>query len=256
MKPTPFLACAVALVAIAGCKSKQGDAATNAPMKLEQVAPPKGGDWTEVVNPTPAGGFMMGNPNAKVKLIEYGSMTCPHCKRFDDTAVPQLMDKYVKSGQVSWEFRNYVRDALDVTASVVARCNGAKSFFPMMRALYNAQESWFTKVQGAEDQLKQVQDAPPAQQFSALAKVAGFPEFAAARGLPPAKTAQCLNDEQSVDRLVQMTSDVANQYPDFKGTPSFVINGSMVDLGPVTEAQVWPALEAKLKAALGGGQAG
>jgi protein-disulfide isomerase len=125
-----------------------------------------------------------------------------------------------------------------------------------MRALYNAQESWFTKVQGAEDQLKQVQDAPPAQQFSALAKVAGFPEFAAARGLPPAKTAQCLNDEQSVDRLVQMTSDVANQYPDFKGTPSFVINGSMVDLGPVTEAQVWPALEAKLKAALGGGQAG
>ena len=93
MKPPVFLAAAVAVVAIAGCNSKPGDAKTNAAVKWQQVAPPKGGNWTMVVNATPAGGFMMGNPNAKVKLVEYGSLTCPHCKAFDDEGVPTLIGK-------------------------------------------------------------------------------------------------------------------------------------------------------------------
>ena len=162
MKPIAFLTCAAALVAIAGCHSKQGDAATNTSVKLEQVAPPKGGNWTDVVNPTAAGGFVMGNPNAKVKLIEFGSLTCPHCKAFDDEGVPLLMDKYVKSGQVSWEFRNYVRDAFDLTAALIARCNGAKGFFPLTRALYKDQATWIGKIQAAPpDQLQEMQNLPP-----------------------------------------------------------------------------------------------
>src|SRR5215210_9573934 len=177
MKPTHFLASALAVVAIAGCNSKSGDAAANKPVKLEQVAPPKGGNWTQVVNQTPQGGFVMGNPNAKVKLIEYGSMTCPHCREFDETGVAPLMNSYVKSGQVSWEFRNYVRDAFDLTASLIVRCNGAKSFFPLTRALYKDQPTWVGKVQEApQDQLESLQSLPPSQQFLALAKVAGFQE--------------------------------------------------------------------------------
>ena len=252
MKPSVFLTCAVAVVAIAGCNSKQGDAATNTAVKIEQAAPPKGGDWSQVANPTSAGGFVMGNPNAKVKLVEYGSMTCPHCREFDETGVSSLIDKYVKSGQVSYEFRNWVRDAVDLTASLIARCNGAKGFFPLERALYKDQPNWFARVQAApEDQLKQLQDLPPNQQFLELAKVAGFQEWAAVRGVPTAKSTQCLTDENAVNQLVQMTSDTTTQFPDFKGTPSFVINGTLVDLGPVTAAEVWPTLETKLKEALG-----
>jgi protein-disulfide isomerase len=247
MKARLFLACAVAVVAVAGCNSKQGDAATNAPVKLEQVKPPKGGDWSQVVNATPAGGFIMGNPDAKIKLIEYGSMTCPHCKAFDDEGVPTLIDKYVKSGQVSWEFRNYVRDAFDVTASLVARCNGAKSFFPLSRALYKDQATWIAQIQKApEDQLKQMQDLPPNQQFVALAKVAGFQDWAAARGLPVAKSTQCLSNENSVNQLVQMASDASTQFPDFPGTPTFIINGTMLQ-----QTATWDKLEPQLKTALG-----
>jgi protein-disulfide isomerase len=253
MKPSVFLASAVAVVAIAGCNSKQGDAATNSTVKLEQVAPPKGGNWTQVVNPSSSGGFVMGNPNAKVKLIEFGSMTCPHCREFDELGVPSLVDKYVKSGQVSWEFRNYVRDGVDLTASLVARCNGAKSFFPLTRALYKDQTSWVEKIQGTPpQQLEQLQNLPPDRQFVELAKVAGFSDWAAMRGVPTAKSAQCLADQNAVNRLVQMTSDATTQFPDFKGTPTFVINGTMVDLGSVSAAEVWPALESKLKTALGG----
>jgi protein-disulfide isomerase len=254
MRFSVFLTCAVAAVAIAGCNKNQGgNAVSNTEVKLEQVAPPKGGTWADVVNPTSAGGFVMGNPNAKVKLIEYGSMTCPHCREFDEMGVPTLVDKYVKSGQVSWEFRNYVRDSFDLTASLIARCNGAQSFFPLTRALYKDQTNWVEKVQATPPaQLEQLQNLPPDQQFTALAKVAGFSEWAAARGVPMDKSAKCLADQNKVNQLVQMTSDATTQFPDFKGTPTFIINGTMVDLGPVTAKEVWPALEGKIKAALGG----
>jgi protein-disulfide isomerase len=248
MKPPVFLAAAVAVVAIAGCNSKPGDAKTNAAVKWQQVAPPKGGNWTMVVNATPAGGFMMGNPNAKVKLVEYGSLTWPHCKAFDDEGVPTLIGKYVKSGQVSWEFRNYVRDPFDLTASLIARCNGAKSFFPLMRALYDNQMGWVGKIQATpQAQLESLQNLPPTKEFVQAAKFAGLQDFAAARGVPVAKSNQCLGNENSINQLVQMTSDATNQFPNFPGTPTFVINGKMVE-----NTATWALLEPQLKKALGG----
>ena len=209
-------------------------------------------DWATTVAATPQGGFRMGNPAAKVKLIEYGSLTCSHCREFDQSGVPALVGKYVKTGKVSWEFRNYVRDPWDLTASLISRCNGAKSFFPLMRALYKDQAKWIAKVQATpRDQLESLQDLPTDRQFVQSAKIAGFPDWAATRGVPAARSMQCLGDENAVKQLVQMTGDATTQFPDFKGTPAFVINGTMVDLGSVTAAKVWPTLESKIKAALG-----
>ena len=248
MKPSYFLAAAVAVIAIAGCNSKQGDAATNAPVNVKPVAPPKGGDWTQIVTDTPEGGFLMGNPNAKVHLVEYGSLTCPHCREFEEKGVPVLLANYVKTGQVSYEFRNYVRDAFDLTASLIARCNGAKSFFPLSNAMFKDQPEWVAKIQAApQSQLEQLQNLPANQEFLALAKVAGFQDWAAARGVPIAKSTQCLTDENAVNRLVQMTSDATDQYPDFAGTPTFIINGKMLE-----KTAGWEPLEPQLKAALGG----
>jgi protein-disulfide isomerase len=252
MKPIHFLACAAALVAIAGCNSKPGDAATNSAAPIKQVPPPKGGDWTTVVSATDAGGFMMGNPDAPVKLIEYGSLTCPHCREFDESGTGTLIAKYVKSGQVSYEFRNYVRDAFDLAASLIARCNGAKGFFPLSRALYKDQLVWTGKVQSVpREQLQQLDSLPPEQVPLQAAKFAGLPDWAAVRGIAPARSAQCLTNKAEIDRLVEVTGNATNQYPDFPGTPTFIINGKMADLGPVTAAQVWPTLEGKIRAAMG-----
>jgi len=247
MKSSKFLACVIAVIAIAGCNSKQGDAATNAPLNVKAVPPPKGGDWSTVVSATPEGGFAMGNPNAKLKLIEYGSLTCPHCREFDEKGVPPLIANYVKKGIVSWEFRNYVRDAFDLTASLIARCNGANNFFPLARAFYKDQAVWVAKIQGApQDQIEKLTNLPPSQQFVELAKVAGFQDWAAARGVPAAKTNQCLADENTVNQLVQMTSDATTQYPDFPGTPTFILNGTMLE-----KTATWEDLEPKLRDALG-----
>jgi protein-disulfide isomerase len=255
MKPTYFLICTAAVIALAACNNKQSDntggTTTNEPFKLEQVPPPPGGDWTQVVSPTPTGAFVMGNPNAKVKLIEYGSMTCPHCREFDESGTSKLIDIYVKSGQVSYEFRNYVRDAFDLSASLIARCNGAKSFFPLTRALYKDQLNWVQKLQATpKDQLQKLETLDTAQVPLQAAKFAGFPDWAAARGIAPAKSTQCLTDAATVNKLVEMTGNATQEFPDFPGTPTFVINGKMVELGNITAEQVWPTLESKIREAL------
>jgi protein-disulfide isomerase len=248
MKPTVFLASTAALIAVAGCNSNEGNAATNTPVELTQVAAPKNGDWRTIVQATPAGGFLMGNPNAKVKLIEYGSMTCPHCKEFDESGVGPLIDTYVKSGQVSYEFRNYVRDGVDLTASLIARCNGPKGFFPLTRALYADQENWFATIQAApEDKMQSIQSLPPTQQFLEVAKVAGFQNYAAMRGIPIAKSTQCLTDQASIDQLVAMNSQATTDFPNFAGTPTFILNGSMLE-----KTATWKDLEPQIKSALGG----
>lgn len=233
-----LLACAIAVAALGGI-SQQSSAANRAPA-------PKVRDWTQVVRPTPAGGFVMGNPNARVKLVEYGSMTCPHCRAFDADGVPTLVGKYVKSGKVSWEFRNYVRDAFDITAALITRCNGPTTFFPLTRAMFQEQSNWIAKVQATpEDQLKSLGDVPMNRRFVEMARLAGLQQLAQAHGLAAARSAQCLANEKSVDQLAEMDKRATTDFPDFAGTPTFLLNGKMLE-----KTATWEALEPQLKAAL------
>jgi len=128
---------------------------------------PPGGSWADVVNETSANGFVMGNPNAKVKLVEIGSLFCPFCKRFEDEGSPQLVENYVKTGNVSWEFRPYaIHGPIDVAADIVARCGGVKTFFPLTMALYKDQPILEAKAQAApKEKLEQIQNLPTNQVF-------------------------------------------------------------------------------------------
>ena len=249
IKPATTIACLMAAAALAGCNSKDANKAAPAEnVKYEHTTIPKGGDWTDVVNATPDGGVMMGNPNAKVHLIEIGSLTCPHCREFEETAVPQLLEKYVKTGQVSYEFRNYIRDTFDMAALLIAKCNGPDAYFPLSMALYKDQTDWTGKIQATpEDQLNQLQTLPENQLALQAAKFAGLLDWAAARGVPQAKATQCLTDTKAIDRAVDQSGSIAQQWPDFKGTPNFVIDGTLN-----TEIASWKDLDGALQSALGG----
>lgn len=248
MKVSNYLIGFATVAALSACNSNQDNAASNAPLNLTPVAPPKGGDWTQTVSETPAGGMLMGNPDAKVKLIEIGSLSCPHCKAFDDEGVPKLIDKYVKTGTVSWEFRPYIiHGPIDMAADLIVRCNGAQSFFPLVEAMYKDQALWMAKVEAApQDKIAQIQTLPTNQMFVAMASLLGFQDWAAARGVPAAKSNQCLSDQKMIDREVQVVSDVSSQYPDFVGTPAFIIDGKMQP----KEVTSWELLEPKLREAL------
>ena len=251
MKVGSLLPCAMAVVALAACNKKisesAGTPAANDTVQVTQANPPPGGTWADVVNASSAGDFVMGNPNAKVKLLEIGSLSCPHCKAFDDEGVPTLIENYVKPGKVSWEFRPYViHGPIDMAANLVIRCNGLKTFFPLARALYNDQAVWLGKIEAVpQDKISQMQNLPTNQVFVALASAGGLQDWAAARGVPQAKSNQCLSNQKMIDQEVQTTADVNTQFPDFSGTPSFVINGKMLK-----DAASWDKVKPQLDAAL------
>ena len=250
MKVRNFLACAVAILALAACnknKNQPEGTAANETVTITQANPPPGGTWADVVNET-SDGYMMGNPNAKVKLIEIGSLSCPHCKAFEDEGVPALIEKYVKAGKVSWEFRPYlIHGPIDMAADLIIRCNGPKTFFPLSQALYKDQAVWMAKIESIpQDKLTQIQNLPTNQMFVQMANLLGLQDWAAARGVPVAKSNQCLSDQKMIDHEVQVTANVNNQYPDFFGTPSFIINGKMLP----KEVGTWDKLEPQLQDAL------
>jgi protein-disulfide isomerase len=241
MKPAYVLLATAAIFASAACNAEKGtDPNTNAP--IEAVAAPNGGDWTKTIVATPEGGLLMGNPKADVKLIEYGSMTCPHCAEFAEKGTPQLIDKYVKSGRVSFEFRNFLRDGLDMSMALVARCGGPERFFTLSEAMYKDQRSFFERAQAATPQQQQAAAASPA----GFAELAGLQQWAAQRGVPSAKSNACLADQSTQDKLVQVSNDVQTQFPGFSGTPSFVINGKLLE-----KTATWDALEPQIRDALG-----
>lgn len=246
--------CGVAAAAftMTACNAEQsGNGATVATGGPVEVVPaPNGGDWSTIVAQTPEGGFVMGNPNAAVKLVEFGSMTCPHCREFDEAAMKPLTEQYVKSGKVSLEFRNFVTNPYDLAASIVARCGGPSSFFGLTRQLYAEQPDWIAKAQSADPaQMQAIGALPQEQQLAEIAKLAGFPQWAAMRGLPAAKLNACLADPNAPTKLVQMQTDAVNDF-NIPGTPSFLINGKLVEIKPGSTP--WQQVEAALKAALGG----
>lgn len=248
MKPLNLLITTVAILASSACNADKGGnaaAAADTAVTAAPVPAPNNGDWSAIVSPTPAGGFVMGNPQAKVKLVEYGSLTCSHCADFEEAGGKPLVDNYVKKGLVAFEFRNFVRDPYDITAALIARCGGPASFFGLTRAFLTEQKNWMTRISAADPAtLQALQSQPPQAQFKAIADMADFPAFAALRGVPKAKTDACLADPAAATALVQMNSDAVSTYK-VQGTPSFLINDELVD-----GAANWQTLEPAIKEAL------
>ena len=241
----PLFGCAAAAIALmlTGCGE---DAATNqagggnAP--LAQIQAP-GGDWTQTVTQTQAGGYLMGNPNAPVKLVEYGSFTCGHCAKFSEEATEPLMNQYVKSGQVSWEFRPFLIFPSDPGIGALMRCQGPTPFFTLTDQLYATQEEWMRRLQEIpQQQMEQLQSMPAPQRAAYIVRAAGLDQFFRQRGMPEARINACLSDTSHLQALTDITSKGVEE--GVTGTPSFFINGDKVPAG------TWAELEPELRKAL------
>jgi protein-disulfide isomerase len=250
MKLSHLVVPLLAATALVSCKEKQAvTPVPEAAVKVTQANPPAGGTWADVVNETAAGGFMMGNPNAKVKLVEIASLSCPHCRAFEEEGMPALVAKYVAPGTVSWELRPYViHGPIDVAADLVVRCNGPKTFFPLVRALYKDQPNWMAKLQSLPpEKYQQMQALPPSEAFIAMGNAMGLQDWAALRGVTKAKSNKCLADQAMISEEVQHVTDVTSQFPNFTGTPAFIINGTMLDKDATSFDKVEPALREALR---------
>ncbi|MCH8685653.1 DsbA family protein [Pedomonas mirosovicensis] len=227
-----------------------GLAVSAAPMAMAQASAAKAGaqkttDWTTVVQQTPEGGFIMGNPKASVTLIEFASLTCPHCRHFHEEGMEILKNQYIKSGKVRYEFRNFILTGPDYAASMLARCQGTKRFFPLLDAFFSRQEEWVKPfMQVTEEQQKQLAAVPQQQQIKALAEMGKLDQYVRRLGIPKAKFDQCLTDQAGIKKLADMRKSAIETFQ-ITGTPSFALNGKKLE-----GANTWPDVRARLDAAL------
>lgn len=213
---------------------------------LTAAAPANTQKWSATVSVSSIGAHLVGNPAAKVRLVEYLSYTCGTCGAFEKTGGLPLKAQFVDPGLVLVEYRNLVRDPVDMTAALLARCGGPRAFAGNHRAIMLAQPDWLAKVEKASDeQVKSWYQGSEAQRARKIAVDTGLRALVQARGLSPAQIDACLASDVALAELTGMTS-IGRKADHVHGTPTFYVNGR--EAGVVD----WASLKTRLDAALKG----
>lgn len=221
-------------------------AAAAAPLAVapaQKAAPKAQRDWSRTVVATPEGGFRMGNPAAPVKLIEYVSLTCPHCATFSAQAMQPLARDHVRSGRVSFELRNFVLNPVDFAAALISRCASPQNYFRFTEALLASQNTWLGRVQAVPaDQREAFNGLSRPQVMERVASIAGLDSMAGRYGITPARAQACARNPAGAERIIEMIQ-AANRLG-VNGTPSFILNGRHLE-----HVHDWASLEPHLRAA-------
>ncbi|WP_336957875.1 thioredoxin domain-containing protein [Sphingobium aquiterrae] len=229
--------------ALGACGSKDSGNSSAAPAApVAGAAAPAGTTWAETVAPSPEGSFMMGNPNAPIKLVEFASYTCSHCRDFSAESAEPLR-AMVNSGKVSYELRNFLRDPLDMAVALLARCGGKDPYYPLSEQFFTNQAAMFEKAQAQQAAYQAAMAAPADKRFVLLGESMGLIDFAKQRGIAEDQAKQCLADTKAAETLADGVKKATDSYA-ISGTPTFLINGKVVE-----NSANWETLKAKLKEA-------
>jgi protein-disulfide isomerase len=148
------------------------------------------------------GDMALGAKDAPVTIIEYASMTCPHCANFHMGPFKELKTKYIDTGKVRMIFREFPFDPLALQASMLARCAGEKRYFGMLNVLFKSQTKW-------------ARAANPQEALAKIARLAGFTE---------ARFTACMTNQGLADMILQSRLTGSKEF-DVDSTPSFIVNG-------------------------------
>ena len=225
-----FLAAAPLLLVTACGSTEDATNITAAPGSVKATAAPAGKAWVDTVVKTPEGGFRMGNPDAPLKIVEYGSRACPYCALFDTEGFEPLKADYIATGKVSYEFREYpVHGPLDFAPILLGQCTGdTATFFPILDQMFKNQETLLKDEQEVAAKVQAMGNATPNQVAVAFAEGLGYIDFMKQRGLPEDKARACLNDPAGIKKIVDSTQ-VANDKYQITGTPTFILNDVKLD---------------------------
>ena len=198
-------------------------------------------NWTTVVAEV-NGAHRIGNPQAKVKLVEYVSYTCPHCAEFTREADDRIKLAYVQPGTLSLEVRHLIRDPVDLTAVLLANC-GPASKFPLNHSTLMIQQSkWIAPLSSATaaQRARWTSGDGPTRRRN-IANDFGLYQIMQGRGYNRPELDRCLSDEATAQRFAEQSQKDWG-LPGIGGTPAFAINGVIM---PGTHT--WAALEQQLK---------
>ena len=160
-----------------------------------------------VAKPSTLGDMTLGAKDAPVTIIEYASMTCPHCAAFEKEVFPQIKSAYIDTGKVKFIFREFPLDQVALAASALARCvakDDSNKYFAMIGILFNQQTDLQTHA---------------FETINRVGKQAGFSE---------AMIKSCVQDDLTVQKGILADREYANKTLKIDSTPSFFVNGTLV----------------------------
>lgn len=192
---------AVGALALAGCSKGGGPAASADDMTL-------------------------GDPNAKVKMVEYASVTCSHCAVFNNEVFPEFKKKYIDTGKVHYTFKEFLTPPAEVAAAgfLTARCAGKDKYFAVIDSLFHAQQEMFTSGDMRGGLLRVAQSA----------------------GMTEDQFNKCVADEAALKAL-DARVEKALKEDKITSTPTFVMNGKTIKEGEISLAELDAAVAAASK---------
>ena len=155
----------------------------------------------DLMQPNPLGEMAIGSESAPITVIEYASMTCPHCAHFSETTFPELKKRYIDTGKVRFIFREFPLDRLAFAGFLLARCVPSDKCFPMIETLFAQQRDWVVEK--------------PLQPMRVIAKQAGVSQEA---------FDACLDDHKLIEGIEKVRSQAADKFG-VNSTPTFFVNG-------------------------------
>ena len=186
-----------AVFSVAALAAHGALAATTAPEPDRTV------DMAAVLKPGTLPELSVGDASG-VPVIEYGSLTCPHCAAFSREVLPELKKDYIDTGKVKFIFREFSRNPLDVAAFVLARCVGDDKAFAAIELLFSQQDKWAFVDKPLEPLIAAMRPA----------------------GLTHDQAMACLKDQSKVDAVAAVGKRATDEIK-MNGTPTFVIDGKV-----------------------------
>lgn len=172
------------------------ESATDAPATDEAPAEIVKLDVDEIMKPR-----VIGDANAPIKIVEYASLSCSHCAHFHNDILPALKSKYIDSGKVQLEFREFPLNDPALKAAIVARCLPPERYESFIGLLFKTQEHW----------------------AGGLDYMAALKQNAKLAGLSDARFDACINEPQLKVKIAERMQEAQDKWK-VSSTPSFVIN--------------------------------
>lgn len=209
---------------------------------IAPIDAPAGSSWTQTVEVTEQGGYLIGNPDAPLKLVEYGSLTCPACARFAQDGFDPLVEEYVATGRVSFEFRSFIiHGPLDLALTRLIGCSAPESAVPLSDEVWANLGEIQNRAYANQQALAAIDSLPLEEKYVAFGEITGLYDFFKSRGVSEDQARTCLGDVAELERLDELSRGYAGS--GIQSTPTFVLNDNVLD------DNNWSALEVTLQRA-------
>ena len=149
---------------------------------------------------------ILGAADAPITIIEYSSLTCPHCATLHRDVLPKIKETWIAEGKARLVYRHFPLDAMALRAAAVADCIEGERFFGFLDLLYKSQQRW-------------AKSKPPLKALGQMARLAGMSQE---------RFESCANDEAQMDRILERRQDATVTY-DVRSTPTLIVNGRKVE---------------------------